>query len=539
MSIQERRGDASQGLRWQAPRELAPSVMEDFAPVLSRWVGAFGLALIVLGGVALLMFSFGQTNRLIGPSWGTLFVVVGFGGLLFHALNESELQIRRVYMGFGFLWLALGVVGSLIPYKVAGAETATVGALFLPFGLLALLPGLLFTLAFIRNETDVATRDLASYVVGAIGAGLAATGFLGGTLSTPFLVPYGVVLIALGFLFLCSFLIVRGESDDLGHVGALAVGAVGLIFFLIALGRSVLPPLLEKLHWATPTGVNYMMPSGLLLVFGGLLYLALAAAFVSDRQLVVLTRRELGSLFFSPLAYFVILGYVALGWIIFQSFVYNALWRDDLMGGPGGPRAQLEPIVINYIISWFPVICVLILVPVLTMRLVSEEKRTGTLEMTLTAPVEETVVVVSKFLAALTFFILVWIPWGLYLVSLRVVGGAPFDFRPLLGFLVALVFTGGAFVSMGVFWSSVTRNQLIAAVLTFVGMFTLTFIFFLKQNMAETDWWRTVLTHTSYVDLWLNVLQGKLASRDLLFYLSSTVFFLFLSVKVLELRKWW
>ena len=74
-------------------------------------------------------------------------------------------------------------------------------------------------------------------------------------------------------------------------------------------------------------------------------------------------------------------------------------------------------------------ISVLMFVPVLTMRLFSEEHRTGTLEMMLTAPVEETVVVLSKFLAALILFLIVWLPWGLYLVSLRCVGGSAFDYR--------------------------------------------------------------------------------------------------------------
>jgi ABC-2 type transport system permease protein len=91
---------------------------------------------------------------------------------------------------------------------------------------------------------------------------------------------------------------------------------------------------------------------------------------------------------------------------------------------------------------------------------------------------------------------------------------------------------------MGVFFSSLTKNQLAAAVLTFVGMFLLTFIFLLKQDTPETEPKHIILTHISYVDLWLNVLQGKLASRDLVIWLSATIFWLFLSVKVLEARKW-
>jgi ABC-2 type transport system permease protein len=536
-AITEKRDDSPPGLRWEATAELAPSTILDTAPVLSRWIGALGLALLVLGGVSLLVHLSGRST-IIDPTWGSLLAFVGLGGLLFHAANDAELQIRRAYMYFGFLWLAAGVALTLYPYKAPGTETAAIGSLFLPYGASCLLIGLFFTLAFVRNETEARMHELAVYAVGGLGAALAVAGFIGGTMNVHFLVPFGVVLVPLGFAFLWAFISMRGIVDEWGYRAALAIGLAGLIVFLVALGRSVLPPLLEKMKLLTPGTPQYIMPSGLLLMAGGLLYVLLSAAYVSDRQVVVLTRRELGSLFFSPLAYFVILGYTLLGWQIFASFVLNSLWRMDPLGGAGAPRAALEPIVINYIISWFPVICVLILVPVLTMRLLSEEQRTGTLEMTLTAPVEETVVVVSKFLAALIFFMLVWVPWGLFLVSLKWWGVTEFDYRPLIGFLVALLFSGSAFVSMGVFFSSLTKNQLAAAVLTFVGMFLLTFIFFLKQDVPETDVKNIVLTHISYVDLWLNVLQGKLASRDLVIWLSAAIFWLFLSVKVLESRKW-
>src|SRR5262245_23567973 len=94
-------------LRWQAAAERAPSAFEDQAPVTSRWVGACALALIVLGGVSLLTLTWGK-GSFIPPWMAILFVAAGLGGLLFHAASDAELQIRRAYMGFGFLWLALG-----------------------------------------------------------------------------------------------------------------------------------------------------------------------------------------------------------------------------------------------------------------------------------------------------------------------------------------------------------------------------------------------------------------------------------------------
>ena len=89
------------------------------------------------------------------------------------------------------------------------------------------------------------------------------------------------------------------------------------------------------------------------------------------------------------------------------------------------------------------------LVPALTMRLLSEEKRTGTLEVLLTAPVNEAAVVLSKFLACWLFFMLCWVPTGLYLIALRVEGGQPFDYRPLLSFYLAVGASGAAFIAIG------------------------------------------------------------------------------------------
>src|SRR5260370_40137114 len=101
----------------------------------------------------------------------------------------------------------------------------------------------------------------------------------------------------------------------------------------------------------------------------------------------------------------------------------------------------IEPIVQHYVFGFIPVVLLIFMVPILTMRLLSEEKRTGTLEVLLTVPVNETTVVMSKFLAALIFFLLAWLPWGLFLIALRIQDGKPFDFLPLLSFLLALTFS--------------------------------------------------------------------------------------------------
>jgi ABC-2 type transport system permease protein len=538
-AITEKREDAAQPPRWPTQLEVPPSLMQDAAPQISRWVGAFGLALLVLGGVSLGMQQIWGRTTIIGPVWGLFFTVLGLLGLLFHAANDSEPQIRRAYMALGLLWLALGVGLTVLPYQAAGMASARAGALFLPYGFVCLVLGLLFTMAFLRNETEAKPRDIAVYALGGLGAVMAVVGFLFGNIyPAQFLLPYGALLILLGLAFLWAFIAYRGgTNEDQGYWAALGVGALGLVFFLIALGRSGLPALLEKLHWIQPGAPRFLSPFGLLLMAGGLLYLALAAGLTSDRQYVVLVRRELASMFLSPMIYLVLLGFAALGWFMYFEFLNN-LVRVNVETGAATPVSVAEPIVRGYILNIFPIISVLMLVPVVTMRLFSEEHRTGTMEMMFTAPVEEWVVVLAKFTAALIFFLLSWLPWALFLVDLRAEGGATFDYLPLLGFGVALLINGAGFVSMGLFFSSLTRNQLTAAVLTFVGMFFLLAVILAPSIPFVPAWLATSLAYLSFYEKWNSAVQGKLATRDLVLYLSMTVFWLFLTVKVLESRKW-
>src|SRR5262249_43161346 len=137
-----------------------------------------------------------------------------------------------------------------------------------------------------------------------------------------------------------------------------------------------------------------------------------------------------------------------------------------------------EPIVQRYIIALMPAFAVMVAVPLLTMRLFSEEKRSGTLEVLLTAPISDWYVVLSKFIAVHLLFLLLWIPWAMFLLAMRLETGKPFDFRPLLGFAVVLFASGASFCAMGVFFSSLTNNQIVSAALTFMGMMVLIAFYF-------------------------------------------------------------
>src|SRR5262249_32963494 len=115
-------------------------------------------------------------------------------------------------------------------------------------------------------------------------------------------------------------------------------------------------------------------------------------------------------------------------------------------------------------------------------------------------------------------------------------GGRVFEYRPLLSFYLAVAVSGAAFLAMGIFFSALTRNQIIAAVLTFVGMLALIFVFF-ASNFAGPEW-RPVPPPLSFLGRWWGALEGRLHLRDVIIQLSLAVFWSFLAVKVLEARRW-
>jgi hypothetical protein len=498
------------------PEETAPSVVREDEPTLARTVGGLGAFLIVVGAVSLVRaLAAGATGRppLLGVGWAVLFLVTGLGGLLFHAAFDRDVQFRRVYGAFAALCLAVGIFLCFLPHP-------KMGALFRP-GFLCMGLALPFFLAFHRNETEPGLRNVIELLLGVVGVVLAAVGLFGGSLRVPFLLPVGLLLAVLGLVYLVAFVVTRGISDDLGFWGALAVGAAGLLVFLAAVVRSYV------------LGRPYFMPAGALLVLVGVLYMLVSAGLWSDRPLAVLTRRELGAFFYSPIAYFVLLGVGFIAWV--QLWLFIQMLLPDAFGER---NIVLEPIVRRYVGFWLPIFVNVLIVPVLTMRLLSEERRSGTLEVLMTAPVGETQVVLSKFFAALIMYLVAWLPFGMFLLALPLGGAEPFDYRPLLSFFVALLVTGAGFIGLGLFFSSLTRNQIAAVVLTFAGMLFLTAVGPAVEFMPRDSNWRVLLNHLSYLRAWGDTLDGKLIPRDLLFYACMAVLWPFLTVKVLEARKW-
>ncbi|MGL4553916.1 MAG: ABC transporter permease [Gemmataceae bacterium] len=494
--------------------ELAPSVMRDDDLAVPRAVGTVAAAVVLFGGMALAMNLYGWT-RVIDTGWSLVVLAVGIAGLLYHAAFDRDIQFRRLYMTFGLASLVFGATLALV------SAVKGYGHL-LPWSIPLLLLGTLFYLCFHRNETDDPVRDSVQMIVGVLGGSLGVAGLVPSIFFDAYFLPTGFVLAVAGLLLLAAYVSTSGAADDRAYRAALLVAAVGAGVALLVFGRTLF----------TATGSTFFVATGYPMLLVAVGYVAVGLGLSLDWPFFVLTRRELASFFLSPVAYISLFAFCVCAWIAFLMFVSLFDRR------PGRPDVVMpEPVLANYIISLFPVFVLLFVVPVLTMRLLSEEERTGTLEVLLTAPVDEPVVVLSKFFAGLIGYLVVWLPFGLILLAIPAAGGALFDYRPLFSFSLALAATGAMFISMGLFCSSLTKNQIGSGLLAFGGMLLLTFVFFIARESAGRDW-MVILRHVSYLHAWMSALEGRVVLRELLFPLSMTVLFLFMTVKVLESRKW-
>lgn len=236
--------------------------------------------------------------------------------------------------------------------------------------------------------------------------------------------------------------------------------------------------------------------------------------------------RELKAYFLSPLAYVVLFAFLFLNGGIF-AFIVSAL--NDPRTADAGPPLEL---FFNFL--WWLIL--LLVAPVLTMRLLAEERKSGSIEVLMTAPVSENQVVVGKYLGALTFYVFLWLPTALYGVILA--GYAEVDWGPVAAGYLGFLGIGALYLAVGLFTSSLTRNQLVAAILSIVVLAFLSIGVLLAASFIEAPVLKQALDYLDVMSHQQDFARGIVDTRRLVYYLSGTVFFLFLTARVLENNKW-
>ncbi len=243
---------------------------------------------------------------------------------------------------------------------------------------------------------------------------------------------------------------------------------------------------------------------------------------------LTLWRKELTSYFLSPVAYVVSIFFLVVMGAIFSLLV------SVLADGPTG--VTVMNLLFGSPFFWMTMMVVL---PTLTMRLLAEEKRNGTIETLMTAPVSDLAVVLAKYAGALGFYVLMWLPTVAYLLLLRQFSAmmAPVDLGPMAGGYLGALLVGMFYLAIGLFCSALTSNQIVAAITSFAAIFGF-FLLGLLDRVTDQPVLQAVSACVSSYQHMLDFSRGAVDSRPVIFYLSSTVFLLFATVKALESRSW-
>jgi ABC-2 type transport system permease protein len=251
------------------------------------------------------------------------------------------------------------------------------------------------------------------------------------------------------------------------------------------------------------------------------------------RHVPTLFRRELAAYFLGPMAFLILLAFQAIAWVNFWSLVENLSHNSQSFSGLRDP---LNAYISGSLPFW---IGLLVAIPVLTMRLLAEERRSGTIEQLLTAPVTEAEVVVSKWLAGFCMYMVLLLPFALYLPFLYYQGNYKFDVGPVVSLGIGLASIGLMLVAIGLFFSSLTKNQIIAAVLTFVTVFLLIFVarWAFEFAASRRASWAEAVQFLSVIDQVNTFGSGQLDLRFLAIHLSVAIPLLYLTAKVLEYRR--
>lgn len=245
---------------------------------------------------------------------------------------------------------------------------------------------------------------------------------------------------------------------------------------------------------------------------------------------LTLTRRELATYFVSLTGYVIIAAVALLCGLTF--------WT--LISGMGNTAFQL-PVTELFFQSpmfWF---ILLIANAVITMRLYAHEKYSGTYENLMTTPVGDLQVVGAKFTAALLFYLIAWLPFlgCCYLIQNYARQAGALDPGVIGGTFVGIGLFGAFFLSFGAFASALTANQMVAAMISLlIGMALFALSYIAGPAAADAGWWGVVLGHFELFQQMREYAHGVVDTRSVVFLLSLTFFFLFLTLRVVESRRW-
>jgi ABC-2 type transport system permease protein len=248
------------------------------------------------------------------------------------------------------------------------------------------------------------------------------------------------------------------------------------------------------------------------------------------RKFFILLAREVRSYFYSPIAYIVLVFFLLVSGV---DFYFQIAYMNQR-----AVNYSVQEAFFNSVFFWFAFVLIF---PLITMRLFSEEFKLGTIEPLMTAPVRDWEVVLAKFFGAVVFYLVLWIPTAAYFWIFQVVTHQPAANSPgaYWGSYLMLLLLGMFYISVGCFASVLTKNQIIAAVVSFCTITLLFFLgliqFILLDVSAGT---RELLGYFSALEQMGTLSRGIFDTRPIVLYLSMTAVMLTLTYQAFQSRKW-
>ncbi len=258
------------------------------------------------------------------------------------------------------------------------------------------------------------------------------------------------------------------------------------------------------------------------------------------KGILAIYRREMGSYFVSPIAYIVIGFFLVVTGYFFSNILailiersFMAQMQAQRMGAP--PEMDVPSMVIRNFTGVIATL-LLFLIPMLTMGVYSEERKRGTMEMLMTSPITEFQIVIGKFLASLSLFILMLAPTLVYHFTVSRFSEPPMPWRIVWSGYLGVLLLGAVLIAIGSFISSLTESQIIAGVVTFVVFLLLWVIDLGVRGAGSTT--GEVFKYLSILQHYDSFAQGVIDTSSIIFYVSATVLGLFLTLRTLDSMRW-
>ena len=252
------------------------------------------------------------------------------------------------------------------------------------------------------------------------------------------------------------------------------------------------------------------------------------------RNVLAIAGKELRGYFASPIAY-IILGMCALvfGWFFYMPLAFFNRQSMQMQMGMGGMNVQ-QMVMVPMFTNW--TVIMLFLLPMLTMRTYSEEKRSGTIELLLTSPVSDTQIIFGKFLGSMGLYAAMLALSLIHVAIIFWLTEPNPDWKPTASAYLGLLLMGGCFISVGLLISSLTKNQVVAAIATFVVFLMLWVINWIGTFVGPTT--QAILSQLSLTDHFDDFARGVIDTKHLIFYASFIFLGLFLTAKSVDSERW-